>query len=115
MRTLDAVMIEGRHDGGPEDEVDVGTGFRRFWALCAVAAVTVAAFAIWVQFEIGGTTVTTWVNDLTEVAAAVAAWSVRLGRPSARRHPAGVDLARRRVGRVGRRPGRVVVVRAGRG
>jgi PAS domain S-box-containing protein len=62
---------------------------RRFWSCSVAAALVVATFAAWVHLEIGGPTATTWVNDLTELAAAGAAvvacvWAARQHRASRR-------------------------------
>jgi PAS domain S-box-containing protein len=53
--------------------IDAASRVQLFWALSVGAALVVAAFVVWVHFEIGGATATTWVNDLTELAAAAAA------------------------------------------
>ena len=66
-----------------------GSTARQFWSLAVAAVLVVAAFVVWVHVEIGGPTVTVWVNDLTEIAAAVVAalvciWAARR-RPATRR------------------------------
>ena len=92
--------------------IDTASSARLFWSLSVGAALVVVAFVVWVHFEIGGATTTTWVNDLTELAAAVAASLACLWAARQRYDPAGVDLAGGGVGGVGGRAGRVVVVRA---
>jgi PAS domain S-box-containing protein len=73
VRSTEVMTEQGRNDEVAHDDDDAGSGVQRLRSSSVAAAVVVVAFVVWIYFEIGGTTATTWVNDLTEVAAAVVA------------------------------------------
>ena len=89
MRSRDVTTAVDRPAPAIEVRTASGSPARHFWSLAVLAVLVVAAFVVWVHFEIGGPTVTVWVNDLTEVATAmvaalVCAWAARR-RPASRR------------------------------